>query len=86
MTPNEIAQAARDKVAKDGPEVEAVMKAAWMAVAAMIEKFWLASNSPDKHYHMSQANRRARLAFLKAYLDGKTLLECESAAIVEARI
>lgn len=86
MTPNEVAEAARRKVAQDGPEIDATMRAAWDRVWALIEKYWLASNSPDKHYHMAQASRRARLAMLTAYVEGKEVSECEKAAVLESRV
>lgn len=78
MTPNQIAEAARAKIAGN-PELEAEMRAAWEEVkpymARAAEKFHAV------HYAMRNIERNARLAFLTKFVEGGRVRDCYDAAI-----
>lgn len=80
MTPNEIAEAARQKIAGK-PELERAMREAWDRVATKIAETIDASNRTHKAYARSNALRNARLAMLTEFVDGKSVEDCEAEAL-----
>lgn len=78
MTPNEIAQAARDKIAGN-PEIEAALRVEWGTVCDMIEA--RARDRLHERYHLQKHSYAARLAMLTAFVEGKSMDACRNAAL-----
>lgn len=78
MTPNEIAQAARDKIAGN-PELEAGLRVELGTVCDVIEA--RARDRLHERYHFQVHARVARLAMLTAFVEGKSMDEARNAAL-----
>lgn len=83
MTPNEIAEAARTKIAGN-PSLEADMRAEWAKVEDAISAHAAASKKKWKVYEVHNLTRVARLEMLTAFVAGKTPQECAAASIERA--
>lgn len=81
---NKIADEAREKAEKDGPEIEKVVGLTWRKAYDAIKQFVLAHDDFDTRYNAGNIIKRARLEYLKAYLAGKSPVECYDAAKASA--
>lgn len=81
MTPNEVLEAAKAKEKTDDPEKVAAMRTAWLETHAYLSAFFTSAKMSDA---ISYRARLARVAFLKAYLDGKTVDGCVGDALTAA--
>lgn len=80
MKPNEIAEAARAKIAGN-PQVEDAMRAEWSKVMAAISAHVATSKKKWKVYEAHHVTATARLEMLTAFVAGKTPAECAAAAL-----
>jgi hypothetical protein len=81
MTPNEIAEAARRMIV-GRPDLERDMRAAWDRVQDVISiNVDADADIRWKAYGKANKNRAARLAMLTAFVDGKPVDECATAAL-----
>jgi len=83
MTPNEIAEKARQMIA-DKPELEAPMRVEWGTVCDMIDERAKNSLSTYPLHELKTNLVRARLAMLTAFVEGKSMDEARTAALVAA--
>lgn len=81
---NKVADAARDKAAKEGPEAAEAMGLLWSQTEDEIREFIRAGGMWTSNEKAREIIKRARLEFLKAYLAGKLLSECAAAAKTKA--
>ena len=85
MTPNEIAEAARQKIAGN-PAIEADMRTEWAKVEDAISAHAASSKKKWKVYEVHNLTRFARLEMLTAFVAGKTPQECAADALAKAGI
>lgn len=79
LTPNEVAEAARKKVAELSPEIENSMKSIWSSISDEIragESTLLFKGG----YVTSSRLRASRLEFLTAFIEGAGISECTARA------
>jgi len=80
MSPNEIAEAARQKIAGN-PDLEREMRADWAAVESLISDHAAGTKKKWKVYEVHHLAQTARLAMLTAFVEGKSPRECAVAAL-----
>lgn len=80
MTPNEIAAAAEQTATEMGSETVEAMRDMWATIAAKIDEVMDASGLLHKRYLAQDCKRKARLAMLKAFVNGSDLDVCAAAA------
>ncbi|MGE3307744.1 MAG: hypothetical protein AB7I52_17445 [Rhizobiaceae bacterium] len=85
MTPNEVAAAARAKIAGN-PDLEREIRAEWAAVEGLISDHAAGSKKKWKVYEVHHLNQAARLAMLTAFVDGKSPRESAVAGLAKTGI
>lgn len=81
MTPNEIAEAARVKIAKE-PHLEKPMRDEWSKVEEFIDARVLKSKKKWKVYEAAHLHRVARLEMLTKFVEGRSASECAASAFL----